>query len=166
VSRPILLDANVLLLLLVGQFDRELVGEFKRTRNQGFTSDDFDLILEILGHFQVILTTPHILAEVSNLSDDFFADHRADYFSAFERALSVLQEPTLPSAVAASDPIFPTLGLTDAGISTLCRTMGTVVITVDAPLCAYLERKGHYAFNFNTVKSSGWNMDALSTRTP
>jgi hypothetical protein len=159
-SRRVLLDANVLLLLLVGEFDRELVAEFKRTRNQLFTADDFDLLRDdIVAQHSPVVTTPHILAEVSNLSASLVGEARDDYFAAFAAALEVIEEQHVPALSAVNDPIFRKFGLTDAGISRLYdERQGLFVVTVDAPLCDYLQQKGMYAFNFNRIKLSGWNM--------
>src|SRR5437667_6470122 len=62
----ILVDSNILLLLLVGNFNRRLISKFKRT--QTFDEQDYDILVDLLANFGSIHTTPHVLTEVSNLS--------------------------------------------------------------------------------------------------
>jgi len=64
-KKGILVDTNILLLYFVGSVNPKRISQFKRT-NQ-FNVDDFELLIQILGYFQKIVTTPNILTEVSNL---------------------------------------------------------------------------------------------------
>jgi hypothetical protein len=66
-NKGILLDANLLLALLVGSFGAGEVERFKRTRQ--FTTRDVVELHKIVKSFSWICTTPHVVAEVSNLLD-------------------------------------------------------------------------------------------------
>jgi hypothetical protein len=48
-GKRLLLDANLLLLFLIGTFDRSLIARFKRTA--GFSANDFDVLANILPFF-------------------------------------------------------------------------------------------------------------------
>ena len=67
-QKGILVDTNVLLLYLVGILDTSLIARFKRTQNRGYTEQDFRLVQNLLSLFRQVVTTPQILAELSNLS--------------------------------------------------------------------------------------------------
>ncbi|HEY7305310.1 MAG TPA: hypothetical protein VH601_14395 [Bryobacteraceae bacterium] len=66
-DRGLLIDTNLLVLFAVGSVNRDRIETFKRTRR--YTAEDFDLLLRVLGNWGVRYTTPHVLAEVSNLTD-------------------------------------------------------------------------------------------------
>lgn len=65
VGKPVLVDANLLLLVMIGSFDRDLIASFKRTC--AYSIRHYDLLVRLLGYFSTVVTTPHILTEVSNL---------------------------------------------------------------------------------------------------
>ena len=60
----ILVDTNLLLLLMIGAVEEKLIGG-KRTER--YTVDHYRSLSNILKDFQHLITTPHILTEVSNL---------------------------------------------------------------------------------------------------
>jgi hypothetical protein len=62
-QKGVLVDTNILLLYFVGATNRERISRFNRTQN--FIPEDYDLLLQVLGYFQTIATTPNILTEVS-----------------------------------------------------------------------------------------------------
>ena len=66
VGKKLILDANLLLVLLIGIFNVGWLGKFKRV--VGYSGQDYDLLVQFLAAFPTLLTTPHILAEVSNLA--------------------------------------------------------------------------------------------------
>jgi hypothetical protein len=65
-ANGLFLDSNLLLLLLIGAVERGLVIRFKRTRV--FLQEDYDLLCDVVAQFTRVVTTPHVLAEVSNLA--------------------------------------------------------------------------------------------------
>ena len=66
-SRGVLVDTNLLLLYFVGLYNPSLIPQFKRTRI--FTVNDFDVLQNFIALFSKVVTTPDILTEVSNLSN-------------------------------------------------------------------------------------------------
>jgi hypothetical protein len=63
----ILVDTNLLVLLIVGSVNRERVSQFKRTSD--YSPADWDLLIGILEQISRRYTLPHVLAEVSTLTD-------------------------------------------------------------------------------------------------
>ena len=64
----ILIDTNILLLYFVGSYDIQQISRFKRTKK--FVVEDYKLLTRIWNSFKKIVTTPHILTEVSNWGKD------------------------------------------------------------------------------------------------
>ena len=158
--RSVLLDSNVLLLLYVGMLDPELISEFKRTRQ--YTRSDFELLKSIVNEFRSLVTTPHVLAEVSNLSLHLPQHHRADYFVLFARALVLLEEAHRPAEILAGEVIFGRLCLTDAAISQIARDDSLTVITADLDLYLHLLSIGVRAVNFNEVSTLGMYVQEMT----
>ena len=65
----IVIDANLLVLLVVGAVDRRLVGKHRRVKN--FAMEDYDLLLDLLQETpHPVVVTPNTLTEASNLLED------------------------------------------------------------------------------------------------
>ena len=62
----IALDANLLVLLIVGLTDRRLIASHKRLKE--YTVDDFDLLERLISASAGIAVTPNVLSEASNLT--------------------------------------------------------------------------------------------------
>src|SRR6266481_5074076 len=66
-SKGALVDSNLLVLFLVGMVNKRRILDFKRT--QDFTIDDFELLKRLITWFGKLIATPHVLSQVSDLSD-------------------------------------------------------------------------------------------------
>lgn len=150
-GRRVLLDANVLLLLYVGTFDPGLIARFKRTRQ--YTPEDFQRLQQVLSAFSQIVTTPHVLAEVSNLSGHLPDHLRGQYFARLASSVAVLAESHTFAAALVEEPIFVRLGLTDAAVAQLARDESLTVVTADLDLHLHLQTVGVNTLNFNEVSS-------------
>lgn len=147
-----LVDSNLLLLYFVGLYDRERIRTFKRTYSRGFTLDDFDLLQRLLMLFGKVVTTPNILTEVSNLSNQLRDDEKATYYSIFANRTSLLSEHYTESKQTCALEHFKHFGLTDSGIVGLAKGK-YLVLTDDAPLVGCLQNLGIDVINFNHLKS-------------
>ncbi len=145
----VLVDTNLLLLKVVGEVDPERIPRFKRTAQ--FTVGDYDLLTRLLKRFASVLTTPHILAEVSNFLGQLGSGLREDFFRSFAGNVEVIAEHHVAGVEAARETAFLRLGLTDIGISLLARN-GCLVLTVDLDLFLYLKQRGLRAENFNYLR--------------
>ena len=150
--RRLLLDANTLLLLFVGMFDRQQIKKFKRTAV--FEIEDFDLLVDLINRFGMPVTSPNILTEVSNLSGQFAGDLRLRFFSVFAQALVSMDERDVTSKAASTHAVFTRLGLTDAVICHLAEEHSLIVVTTDLALWAHLTSKKVDCHNFNHLRSS------------
>lgn len=67
-QKGILIDTSILLLYIVGSFDINLIRTFKRT--QMFSENDFKIVPKFIDYFELKITTPHVLTEVSDFIDN------------------------------------------------------------------------------------------------
>lgn len=151
--RGILIDTNILLLLLIGLFDRRLIGQFKRTRI--FATEDFDLLCRILSRFERRVTTPHILTEVSNLAGQLPDAHRSACFKMLSRLIGQMPEHYLASSEIATVGVFERFGLTDCGIEQVA-VGAYLVLTDDFKLASHLQTIGVDVINFNHIRLHNW----------
>lgn len=151
ITNRLLVDTNVLVLYAVGTVNRQRIQTFKRTSQ--YTPDDFDLLLRVLGQWKSLYTVPHVLAEVSNLTDLSGAE-RPQIRQMLKETISVLTEVAVPSAQAALHQTYSALGLVDASIATVAREHECAVLTDDLDLYLCLQRDGISAFNFTHLRAA------------
>jgi len=149
----IVLDTNILLLLVVGEYDPDLIPRFKRTRQ--FAQEDFKTLVRLLAYFRVRLTTPTILAEVNSLANQLAEPARGKCLIKFAAGIAVLAEHYEPSASLAALPMFGRFGLTDGAIMRLAEQK-LLVLTDDFRLAQYLSSAGVDVINFNHVRVAAW----------
>lgn len=149
----ILIDTNILLMLFVGGFDRDLIGNFKRTAT--YTPDDYDLLQNLLTLIPKLVTTPHVLAEVNSLSSQLGEPKRSEYFAFFADRLRLLDERQVSSAEASRVSGFEKVGLTDSAILALSKN-DFLILTDDFRLSNFLAKAGVDYINFNYLRTMNW----------
>lgn len=146
--RGVVVDANLLLLLFLGSYDRRQISTNKRLAK--FSDDDFDLLTRVLKLFSQIITTPNVLTEVSNLSNAIPDAKKATYFAWFASRVSVLQEEYVSSTIALGNR-WAKFGLTDAGIAEIAKNR-YLVLTDDLRLSYALQSDGIDSLNFTHLR--------------
>ena len=157
-NNGILIDANLLLLLLVGRFSVQRIESFKRTSI--FRREDFRLLEAIVRQFSRILSTAHVLTEVSNLATAF--EPLAAFRETFRQTIDIIDERNCKAKEAAANPYFRSVGLTDAAILALADRQ-FLLLTVDAALALISQATGGDAINFNHLRPIAW--EVLSPKT-
>jgi hypothetical protein len=148
-GKPVILDANVLLLYWCASFDSGLVRTFKRLNS--FSGEDIELLHRTLKHFSAVSTTPHVLTEVSNLANSLPQWRKEDWADHFARQVGIVEENwSSAKTIVQNSAIF--LGLTDAALCMLASTH--VILTVDFPLSNLLESRKLNVLNFNHLRVS------------
>ncbi len=142
------LDSNLLILLVVGLVDPELIARHKRTKK--FSVEAYELLSESLQSLDNVLVTPNTLTEASNLLAQYRDPVREELFQMLRNLIERTEETMVASADASRDSAFPRLGLTDAVLLDVVSAE-TPLLTTDLGLyIASLDRKGeNSAFNFN-----------------
>ena len=151
----VLVDTNILLLLFVGSVESRLIERFKRTMARGFKVSDYELLMNFLKLFESrVVTTPHILTEVSNLAGQL-GSQKQRFFSHFAKGISRLIEYYEPSENLAQAESFVKFGLTDTAIIDLVKGQ-FLVLTDDFRLYNYLGKQGVDVINFNHLRFASW----------
>ncbi len=139
------IDANLLVLLVVGSEDRTLVGKHRRLRD--YIPGDYDRLLEIVGDGSVFVT-PNTLTETSNLLGYRGSSRGARLNGRLRWLIDGSEEIIVRSADAASNSEYTRLGLTDAALLEVA-TADTPVVTADVGLYnAALAKDSRAAINF------------------
>lgn len=108
-KKGIIVDTNLLLLVIAG--GTPSIANFKRT--SGYTPDDYFLLLKVIDQFEKLIATPHILAELSNLTNGLYGKHLQDFYVTLKNSLSTICEIHHPAADICKDyELFP-FGLAD-----------------------------------------------------
>jgi hypothetical protein len=149
----VLVDTNLLLLFFVGGYDRGLVERFPRTADR-FISADFDTLASVLGSFERIVTTPHILTETSNLLGQLSGRARVGCFEWLARTIPAMRETYVAGADLARREPFVKLGITDTSVIEVAAAP-YLVLTDDFRLYNFLADRGTEVLNFNNLRSLG-----------
>jgi predicted nucleic acid-binding protein len=149
-SKGILLDTNLLTALIVGYLGNGEVERFKRTRQ--FSTEDVVELNKIVEKFGWRCTTPHVLAEVSNLLDWLDDDKKSKAGRLLAAYVRNAKEVHVSAAEIVKTPVYYKLGLTDAGLVMLARQEDCAVFTADLPLYHYASNLKIEIFNFNHLK--------------
>ena len=150
IKRGILVDSNLALLYLVGGYDLRLVGDGKYNKLSKYAVEDYELLLRLKNLFKKAVTTPHVLTEVSNLTNDLPEQTKAECLRRFRATFGEIDELPIASMEAAKRQDFHFLGLTDSGLAMVSREY--LIVSDDARLVKKLNDSGLEALNFNHLR--------------
>jgi hypothetical protein len=152
-SEGVLVDANLLLLYVVGVYDPSWIERFKHT--SAFTEADFELLNRLLGRFQTVATTPPVLTEVSNFLGHLSGNTRRDCTELFRRLIPELNETHRASEELCEHRYFRPFRLTDTGIAEVTED-SYLVVTDDFQLYQALANDRQAVINFNHLRTANW----------
>ena len=146
------LDTNLLVLLVVGNEDRELIPKHRRLEH--YSADDYDILVQLVAGANQLFVTPNTLTETSNLLAQHGEPERSRILNQLRVIIHESQEVVVAGAVASANRQFPRLGLTDAALLEAI-TPDTPLLTTDFRLyLAALEQQGpDVAVNFSAHRS-------------
>ena len=107
----VFIDANLIVLLVVGSVDRGLVGRHRRART--FEPKDYDRLVDFIRDAGQVFVTPNVLTEASNLLEN---PNDPRFLEKLRELIKTSQETAVDSTRAAHNSGFIRLGLTDAGL--------------------------------------------------
>ena len=105
------IDANLIVLLVVGLVDRRLVGKHRRAIT--FEPRDYDRLVEFIREAGQIFVTPNVLTEASNLLEN---PQDTRFLEKLRELIETSHETAVDSTRAAHNSGFTRLGLTDTGL--------------------------------------------------
>ncbi len=143
-------DANLLVLLIVGSLQSGLIEKHRRLRE--YSIEDYELLINLLDRVPKVFVTPNTLTETSNLLVYCPDAIRAPLLDRLRIVICGSEEVTVSSRSVSGVPSFNRLGLTDAALLQVA-TNETPVVTVDLDLYLEVSRKDHEAvINFNHLR--------------
>jgi hypothetical protein len=149
-GKRLLLDTNLLLSYFMGCFYRV---NLQVRKHAAFKEDEFELLAQIIEHFKKagkVLTTPHLLTEISNLSKGLKANRVA--FLSFIRPMirdldEWFDEKRIGAARLSGQDGFLKFGLADAAIVDLTHDP-LLVLTNDKRMAYYLRNEKRKKMSF------------------
>jgi predicted nucleic acid-binding protein len=139
------LDTSPLLLWLAGKADSRIIATFKHLNM--FQVADYELLDELLGGFTSVVTTPHVLTEVSNHARHLKGSFGLMLLDELQKFSNQTTEIYRESKILSERYEFRTLGITDCALAELSETV--TVVTTDFRLAGYLQSQGKQVINFN-----------------
>ncbi len=137
-------------MLVVGSEGRELI--VKHRRLDGYTADDYDILLDMIHQVGRVLVMPNTLTETSNLLAQHGEPERSRILRRLRYIVHESEEVVVASEVATDNSQFEQLGLTDAALQEVI-TPRTPLITVDFDLyLAALEKGEDTVVNFAQLR--------------
>ncbi len=145
----LVVDANLLLVFIIGTVDANLLGVAKRVKQ--YRPEDYNILYTYLSLFTEIIVLPNTVSEASNLLDHLSGGRR-QYCMEILAALALSgSEKYVPSRIASQQQEYSALGITDAAI--LCALEpGTYLLTSDWELYVAALCRSHEAQYFNDLR--------------
>lgn len=152
-----IIDANLLLVLVVGLNDPRFLGQKKNVKE--YCKDDFDVLCGVLNGFECLLVTPNIVTECSNLicgrdghgSNSAEANILAQLLS--EEHIYQLDERYVESVSAVGRSEYRYLGVGDCSLLHLVDARHAVV-TADGALARAAQSINPASVNFNYARTN------------
>ncbi len=145
------IDANLLILLIVGRVGEEFIA--RHSRLQQFVVEDYRILRNLLDQVEQVFVTPNTLTETSNLLAQHGEPERSRFFDQLRFTIEESREIQVVSEVASQNREFRRLGLTDAALLEVA-TVETPLLTVDLDLyLAALTKDLDTAVNFRHIQN-------------
>ncbi len=150
--KAILLDANLLVLWIIGEVESRWIGRHKRAKT--IVASDWHLLQDIIGDAR-ILTTPHILAEAGNLlrAGGMWPDAHVRLMAGLALFIARAQEEHVPAQAVTGSKLYRRLGLTDAALLS-SASPDAHLLTAYLDLCHAALSQGPVATNFNHCRDA------------
>jgi hypothetical protein len=149
--KAVAIDANLLVLFIVGTTSAEYIAKHKRCAV--FEQSDFELLVAVLFEAAEIILTPNTLTEASNLLRQIGEPARTEVCSVFQAYIRNATERHVESRRAAKRSEFIRLGLADAALLEI-QEDDVVILTTDLDLYLSACRNGRLALNFFHLKEA------------
>lgn len=147
----VLVDTSILVLLVVGATDRNIIAKHKRTRS--FIPRDYDELTSRLSTFREIWVTSHCLAETSNLLKQTDQAKARILLHNLAICCRNTDESHIRKELVFDLPEYLSLGVTDSGFIQSTENV-SLAITTDLRLYLAISKLGRRVINFNHFRES------------
>ncbi len=154
------IDANALLVLLLGLMNPKIIKTHKRTSI--YCEEDYHNLLLIIGDIEKLIILPNVWTEVDNLLNNFRGSRKKLYIDTFRNTVNKTSEEYLATNKIDKNNIFYDLGLTDTLLLKLSEKC-EMLITADSELSDYASAFGAKVYdmvkerNLRLNKDTGFN---------
>ncbi|MSO88540.1 MAG: hypothetical protein EXQ89_00945 [Rhodospirillaceae bacterium] len=152
--KTIALDANLLILLVVGLANPDYVRAHKRLRKYGM--EDFTLLRNLISVSAGVIVTPNVLSEASNLSSQIKDPEKTHIAMAFRKWTENITEIYVQNTDASSRKEFLRIGLSDCSLLEV-GNQNIAILSDDLGLCLAAQHAGYESINF-THQREGLNL--------
>jgi rRNA-processing protein FCF1 len=157
----VIVDTNILLLFLVGNYSPEYIEECVLLHNSDkqYSKNDFELLKRIFFHFPKVVITPQIISEVSRHSFKIKKEIKDERFLAYLRSVIEFLKSAEERHQAADClwgmplEILGRFGFTDMTIFELARTTKMPILTDEIALYGYSYEQKVPVIKFEYIKS-------------
>ncbi len=153
-TKGVLVDTNLLLVYAVGRYDTSILERQSFNRVAAYTLEDFHLLCRMISSFPKVVTTAHVLTEVSNWVGQLPQSQEIACLRTFPQIFAEFVELKFNSLDLATEEQFAYLGLTDTAISKVAGDY--LVLTDDARFVGHLGNLGLDALNINHIREQVW----------
>ncbi|MHB1377603.1 MAG: PIN domain-containing protein [Candidatus Humimicrobiaceae bacterium] len=157
-NKGAVIDSNLLILYFIGNYNINLVSSFSKTKQ--FATEEFYFLDLAIKYFNFIATTPNILTEVNNLSNDLDQKNKPELPELLKNGIQLFKEDYFESSSLVKDKFYTKIGLTDISIMNLAKK-GFIVLTTDFTLKNILEHLNVDVINWNNLKPYIWEYNDL-----
>ncbi len=153
-GKGILVDTTLLLLYVVGSYKPSILERGTFDRLAAYSLEDFEMLCNLASLFAHRVTTPYVLAEVSNWIGYLSRSQEIECLRGFVSSLESYNELSVNSFELGRDAVFPYLGLTDTALASFAQDF--LIVSDDARMIAHLNRMGKEAMNINHLRQELW----------
>ncbi|WP_407519999.1 PIN domain-containing protein [Methylobacterium oryzisoli] len=144
--RPIILDTQLMVLLVVGMTSIHIIPKHKNLT--AFTIDDFELLSLLIGAEAELILLPNTVSEAANLLRQHKNPERTRIMQVFAELINQHEERYFESALVVKMKNYLRLGITDAAILKCCDGQ-CEILTADVELYVAAANEGMRVVNFN-----------------
>lgn len=150
-SKTIVLDTNLLVLLIVGLTNERYIAMHKRLK--AYNIDDFKLLVATMADSDGLVVTPNTLSETSNLLRQISDPAKSAIHAVFRNFIQRSAECYVKSNDAVDRPEFVRLGLSDMAILEVAKD-DVLILSADLDLCVAAEMAEYPVMNFNHIRDA------------
>lgn len=154
-QKGLVIDANLLVLLLVGRYKKSFIRGCQLTSD--YSENDYEFIERLIAYTKAsIIVTPHVLAEISNLTFDKMLRGKEleAYFVHALSAIRIAKERFIDKDRIILHDKLLTFGFADIANVEIAKEFGYAVLTEDGELFGYLANLKYPVLNLAMMASS------------
>ncbi len=148
-KQGVFLDTNLLVMFLIGTYDKTLVPRFKRTSM--YTTEDFEWLDTYVSRFSKIIVTPQVMAEAWNFVEKLGKEIE-QFLNVVLPKLFLFDEEYVDKDTVLQAKGFCYVGVTDMSVIQAGVNLKCLVITDDLRAFSYFCQFGVTTININHLR--------------